>query len=82
MAGTLFQSFLGGPPFPVEGLQCVVLEGLSGRQNCGLHVPKPGLEFEIRSCQRLFRIDIEVSCQVDDREQQIAEFLFDLGRFP
>src|SRR3546814_14284344 len=72
---TLFRSEL------VQGIEALVLGLLAAGGQRRLHGAEAALELGVGAAQRRFRIDVLVTRQVDDDEQQVADLVFQpLGR--
>jgi len=63
---------------PRRGIELV--EPQAARRGKALHVREAAFEPVVRTAQRRLRVDLEVTSPVDDGEQQVAEFRFDLPR--
>ena len=75
--GRLPHAPLRRAPLLVERLQRILFQGLAARHDALFHIAKPIFELVIGGRQGFFGIDVQVPGQIDDGEQQVAEFLFD-----
>jgi hypothetical protein len=62
-------------PKGFEGIQASIRRVLARRAQACLDLAKSALELGVRMAERRFGIDIEMSRQVDDGEQQVADFI-------
>src|SRR3546814_7115978 len=78
---TLALGALGRLPELFQGIEALVLGLLAAGGQRRLHGAEAALELGVGAAQRRFRIDVQVTRQVDDDEQQVADLVFQpLGR--
>src|SRR3546814_17706335 len=77
---TLALGALGRLPELFQGIEALVLGLLAAGGQRRLHGAEAALELGVGAAQRRFRIDVQVTRQVDDDEQQVDDLRSDERR--